>query len=75
MLRIPFLLDILTLEDEDTTFPRNFGFQSHSDTAPHPTRMESSATLLQKPQLLICTSWISHFLDCAMKWMVKKKVY
>lgn len=54
MLRIPFLLDILTPEDENTTFPRNFGFQLHSDAAPYPTGMESSATLLQKPPHPIC---------------------
>jgi len=50
MLRIPVFLDILTLEGEDTTFPRNFGFQLHSDAAPYPTSLEFSATMLQKPQ-------------------------
>jgi hypothetical protein len=59
MLRIPFLLDILTHKDEDTTFPRNLGFQLHSDAATYSTRMESSATLLKKPQHLIWISWIA----------------
>jgi len=40
----------LTLEDEDNTFPRNFGIRLGIDAASYQRRTEYSATLLPKNQ-------------------------
>jgi hypothetical protein len=45
-----FFLDILTFEDGEATLSWNIHIQLPIDTKSHPKIMESSATLLWKPQ-------------------------
>ena len=45
-----FFLGIYTFEDWKTILPQNSGIQLPTDTTSYGRRMESSATLLHKPQ-------------------------
>jgi hypothetical protein len=49
LLGYEFFLDILTLEDGETTFARSVGISLPSDLASYPRRTRSSAIPLQKP--------------------------
>jgi len=64
MLRIPFFLDILTLEGEDITFPHNFWFQLHSDA--HHIEQEWN------PQLHCCknfNTWNLYVTNITLSWL------